>query len=240
MMAHTGRYQGAIFTVEPRVNELVSFFLASVSDLSRQQGLTPKDKRELSPTTSCADATFAQPVALLSLDPDADSTLFFGEGMEGMEDDCISRSTSTPSSPRSVSNISVSSPAAPLSPVFRGDASGTSMLGARVPSFEARTHTTSRSLYCGLQVEVGSPDDLSSKTTPTADWMCDPMCEDLGLIGSPGSIKVGARAHTLTIYTHITHTHTHKHTHTWRSLWRTAWRFVRWRAPSTASAPCVK
>jgi hypothetical protein len=181
-----GGHAKAVFMVEPRVNELVSWFLASVSDFSGQQCQTPKADRQLdpqlSPTTSCADASFALPVERLSLnhDADADSTLFFGEGMEGVGD-CISMSPSTPSSPRSVP-----SPAAPLSPVLGAKSSMLRAGPDEPPSKHAR--------YRDLQVEVGSPDVLSAETTPTADVLDDPMCQDRGLIGSPGNMEAGSVA----------------------------------------------
>jgi len=96
--------EDAELVVEPRVNELVSFFLASVSNLAGP-GRSPKPEHQLSPTTSCADASFAHPPHF-SLQ---------GEGnifeMDVDEEDTIGRTPSTPSSPRSVA-----SPAVPLSP----------------------------------------------------------------------------------------------------------------------------
>lgn len=170
-------HQDAWFVVEPRVNELVSFFLASVSDLSGQ-GLKRKPEVQLSPTTSCADAAFGQAVTHLSLN-DHYGTDFFGEGMEGVEAE-IARSPSTPSSPRSVA-----SPGAPLSPMM------TASFGSP-PTHLMLEHGTpreSRYSYRGLRVEVGSPEMLSSKTTPTGD-----RCEDMGVLGmsSPGGMEAVA------------------------------------------------
>jgi len=164
-----------LFVVEPRVNELVSFFLASVSNLAGP-GRSPKPDRQLSPTTSCADASFGQAVSHLSLDAggdaeaDADSTLFFGEAMEGVEDE-IARTPSTPSSPRSMS-----SPGAPLSPVM-GISFGSPI--APIDALEERKRRLAA--FHQLQVDVaGSADALSAKATPV---YAAPFSEEAGHVG---------------------------------------------------------
>lgn len=165
-----------LFVVEPRVNELVSFFLASVSNLAGP-GRSPKAANQLSPTTSCADATFGQAVSHFSLDVggnggggDGDSTLFFGEAMEGVEDE-IARTPSTPSSPRSMS-----SPAAPLSPVV-GNGFGSPM----EPPLASAERRRRLAAFHQLKVDVaGSPDSMSAKATPIFGT---PFGEDGGLVG---------------------------------------------------------
>jgi hypothetical protein len=152
--------EAPVFVVEPRVNELVSFFLASVSNLAGS-ARSPKTDRQLSPTTSCADAAFAQPVSQMSLDNDG--TLFFGgEGMEmdDVEEEGITETPSLPSSPRSIA-----SPADPLSPVMPMS------FGSPVaPLFGAEDRKQRLALYRELHLEVAmSPDALSSKTTPVSD-----------------------------------------------------------------------
>jgi hypothetical protein len=162
-----------LFVVEPRVNELVSFFLASVSNLAGPDR-SPKPDRQLSPTTSCADASFGQAVSHLSLDAggdaDADGTLFFGEAMEGVED-AISRTPSTPSSPRSMS-----SPGAPLSPVV-----GISFGSPIAPLVALEERKRRHAAFNQLKVDVaGSPDALSAKATPVG---ATPFSEEAGLLG---------------------------------------------------------
>ena len=142
------------FVLEPRVNELVSFFLSSVSNLAGPSR-SPKVDRLLSPPTRCADAAFAQRVKHLSLH--VDDSFFGGEAMEmeGIEQG-IMRTPSTPSSP-----VSVASPAGPLSPVMPIG------LGPPVAALCEHTERTKRlSAFRELQVLVGSPDGLSAKTTP--------------------------------------------------------------------------
>lgn len=165
-------FDGALLELEPRVNELVSFFLASVSNLSGASGRSPKPEVQLSPTTSCADACFGQPVSHLSLDND--TTDFFGEPMEGVGDE-ITRTPSTPSSPRSVS-----SPPAPLSPVMSfGNASFAS---PKAPHFFL--DDVKRRPDLRVDVGRGSPDrDLSAKATPN---MCEQIfSNDMEMAGSP-------------------------------------------------------
>lgn len=154
-----GWYIGeAVLVLEPRVNELVSFFLASVSNLVGPEPSPKADRQQLqlSPTTSCADASFAQPVShmLLEEDNEQDNEQDNEEDMlfpMDVEHEAITRTPSTPSSPRSVS-----SPGAPHSPVV-----------CMIASYGSGTKKQRTNV---LRVDVaGSPDTTSAMPTPVSD-----------------------------------------------------------------------